>query len=267
LISLRKQIDESERFALRFQALLKAFLGLTAALPKAALPADTGLSSRCKEVLDRTMAALSGGPQIKLIDEAGRVALQQFEETCRTSRIAMEERDSALKEVVATVAGAVSHFKGQGERHQTCLSKLADGFDVLSNVQDATELRRRLLHDVSKLRESVEEMRRESEQSVLRYQSQISTLQQRLEKARKEAGADRLTGLGSRREAERRLQEIPKGRGSSCLLLYDIDDFRGINQRNGTVFGDKLLCALTHILRAKFPEEALSFAGGRANSW
>jgi diguanylate cyclase len=105
-------------------------------------------------------------------------------------------------------------------------------------------------------------MRRENEESVLRFQSQVSTFQQRLEMARKESALDRLTGLGSRREAERHWPEVPKSTGSLCLLLYDIEGFREINSRNGAPFGDKLLVALAHTLRAKFPEEGSLFRWG-----
>jgi hypothetical protein len=41
LISLRKQIEESEQIAVRFQALLKVLRALTAFLPNAALPANS----------------------------------------------------------------------------------------------------------------------------------------------------------------------------------------------------------------------------------
>ena len=46
------------------------------------------------------------------------------------------------------------------------------------------------------------------------------------------------------------------------MLLYDIQGFREINDRNGTAFGDKLLRALAHILQGKFPEEGTLFRWG-----
>jgi diguanylate cyclase (GGDEF)-like protein len=262
LISLRKQIEESEQLAVRFQALLKASRGLATALPPAALPANPELSSHCKKEVQRVTAPLSGEPPVKAIEEMGAVALGLLEAICRSNKTALEERDIALKEVVASVAAAVSHFKGHGERHQAKFSKIAENFEVLSHVEDAGELRRRLREDVSKLRESVEVMRRENDESVLRFQTQVTTFQNRLETARKESALDRLTGLGSRREAERRWQEIPKRAGSLCLLLYDIEGFREINNRNGSSFGDKLLVALAHTLHAKFPEEGSLFRWG-----
>jgi len=262
LISLRKQIDESELSVLRFRALLDALRGITTSLPHAALPANSELSSMCKKDLERATDSLSGESAINVIEEAGKVAVRSIEAICRSNKTALEERDTALKDVVATVAEAVNHFKGHGERHQATFSKLAESLEVTSHVEDAGELRRRLRQDVSNLRESVEVMRRESQESVLRFQTQVTTFQQRLETARKESSSDRLTGAGSRREAERRWQEIPKHGKSLCLLLYDIEGFREINSRNGSPFGDKLLLALAHTLRAKFPEQGSVFRWG-----
>ena len=262
MISLRKQMEESENSELRSRALLKAFLELINVLPKAALPANPEFSGQCKQNLEEATAALKGAPGVAEINEAGRVALQQTEEICRANKLALEERDSALKDVVATVAGAISGFRGHGERHKSNLNKLADGFEALARVEDVTELRRCLKEDVGKLRQSVEEMRRESEEATLRLETQVTAFQERAELARKESGIDRLTGLGSRREAERFLQKAPKREPPVCLLLFDIEGFREINNRYGTLFGDKLLQALAHRLRERFPGEGVLFRWG-----
>ena len=45
-------------------------------------------------------------------------------------------------------------------------------------------------------------------------------------------------------------------------LLFDIEGFEQINQAHGTLFGDKLLRALTHALRERFPGEGALFRWG-----
>ena len=262
LISIRRHIEESEYFAPRFEALLQAFLELTGALPKAVLPANPEFAGQCEAKLAEATAPLKETHPVKAIEDAGKAALQQFEDIRITNQAALEERDAALKEVIATVAEAVGSFKSHGEKHKSSFTKLADGFDALSQVEDVAELRRRLRDDVSKLRQSVEEMRRESEESAARLESQVSAFQQRVEMARKESGIDRLTGLGSRREAERRLQKASKREGSRCLLLFDIEAFGEINRVHGALFGDKVLQALAHMLRDRFPGEGVLFRWG-----
>jgi diguanylate cyclase (GGDEF)-like protein len=262
MISLRKQIQDSENAEALVRALAKAFLGLISAVPKAALPANAELAAKSRENLEKAVEPLKGEPRVPEIDAAGAAAVQQVDEICKSNKLAIEERDAALKEVVETVAWAIGSFKSHGERHKSNLTRLADGFETLSRVEDVSELRRRLREDVSALRETVEQMRQEAEESVRRLESQVMAFQERVEQARKETGVDRLTGLGSRREAERHLQRAGKREGSICIVLFDIEDFRLINQAHGTMFGDKLLRALTHALREWFPGEGVLFRWG-----
>jgi diguanylate cyclase (GGDEF)-like protein len=262
MISLRRQIENSENSEARGRALAKALVGLISAVPKAALPANAELAAQCRENLEKAADPLKGEPRVPEIENAGTVAVEQVDEICRSNKRAIEDRDAALKEVVETVAWAVGSIKGHGERHKSNLTRLADGFEALSRVEDVGELRRRLREDVTTLRETVEQMRRESEESVRRLETQVTAFQERVEQARKESGIDRLTGLGSRREAERNLQKAAKREGTACILLFDIEGFRQINQAHGTLFGDKLLRALTHTLRERFPGEGVLFRWG-----
>jgi diguanylate cyclase len=253
---------ESERFATRFQALLKAFLGVAAALPKTAVPASPETSKRYKESLDQVTAPLKDDPEVKAIDEAGKGAVERIEEISRANNAVLAEFDATMKDVASTVAAAIGAIKGHGERHNSSLAKLADGFESLARVEDVGELRRRLREDVGKLRQSVEVMRRESEESTRNFESRIAVFEQRLENARKGSDTDRLTNLGSRRVAERYLQQIPRRAGPVGIVLFDIEGFRLINERYGPPFGDSLLQSVSQILRHKFPEEGALFRWG-----
>jgi diguanylate cyclase len=262
MISIRKQIQEADHFAPRFEALCAAHLALTAALPKAALPANPELSAHCKLTLDQAAQAVKFDASAKDLDQAGKVALAQLDAICRSNAEAIEGRDAAIKEVVGTVADVINGFKGHGERHNENIEKIAVEFDSLSRLEDVNEIRRRLHDDVVKLRETVQEMRRQNEESVRYFESQITSFQQRLETARKESRFDRLTGLGSRRDAEQQLRLVSKRPPPVCVLLFDIEGFREINRVNGTPFGDKLLQALAHTLSDYFPEKDSLFRWG-----
>jgi diguanylate cyclase (GGDEF)-like protein len=262
MISIRKKMDESEQVLAALKALRKAFVQLVTTLPKAALPANPELSEQCKDNLGAVTSALSDTSGVREIEAAAQSGLQHIEQIFHSNRAALADRDQALKDVVDSVAQAVSGFKGRGARHESNLGQLADGFETLSRINDPDELRSRLRLQVGKLRTSAEEMRREMEQSVAEFETQVSSYQKRLESARKETGLDRLTGLGSRREAERHLRRIPKIDGPACLLVFDVEGFGAINTRLGTPFGDKLLRTLGHTLTTAFPDPDSVFRWG-----
>lgn len=251
MISLRREVHQSELSATRFAALLKAFKGVTAEVSKAALPASPELAQECKQTLALATGLLDNDAQSTLIEDAGKIAVHQIEQICQSNQTALEERDTAVKDVVTMVAKVIGSLKGNGETHKSNFAKLADELDVLSHVEDATELRRRLHKEVTNLRRSVEEMRRDNEASFRQSESQMSAFRERLERARKDSDTDRLTGLGSRLAASRYLRTIASRDRAICFQLFDIEAFTEINNRHGTLFGDQLLKALAHLLRTK----------------
>lgn len=256
MISIRKEINESQQLADCFSGLLKVFAEVAGAIPKTALPADPGLFAQCGQQVEQSAAALKGRLPMAAIESVGHLSLHQIDQICAANQAAFDERDAAIKDVVAMVAKAIGGLKCDGERQNSILASLADGFESLSHVDDVHELRRRLKDDVHALRKTVDDMRRDNEDAVRRFEADVSAFEQRLEVARKDSGTDRLTGLGGRRATEVQLQKLAASGRPICLLLFDIVGFRKINEEQGALFGDKLLQALTHLLRAKFGPDA-----------
>src|SRR5258706_14807961 len=93
VISLRREIDESELMATSFAALLKAFVRLTTAVPATALPANPQLAEQCKQNLAAVAASLRDLPRGRAIDEAGEIAAEEIEQICGANKGTIEERD------------------------------------------------------------------------------------------------------------------------------------------------------------------------------
>lgn len=71
---------------------------------------------------------------------------------------------------------------------------------------------------------------------------------------------DRLTGLPSRGllvgEVERMLREVAQTGGKACVLLLDLDEFQGVNDRLGYAAGDELLRQVARRLPGAAGDEA-----------
>lgn len=86
---------------------------------------------------------------------------------------------------------------------------------------------------------------RDLEQELRQSTAQITTLQERLDQARREAFTDALTGIGNRRCFDLALAEqcerAAMGEVELCLLLVDIDHFKRFNDTHGHRIGDQVL--------------------------
>lgn len=83
-------------------------------------------------------------------------------------------------------------------------------------------------------------------------------LRESLDRARRDADLDHLTGLPNRRFLEARLDAWSQqagGRDVACVAICDVDDFKAVNDRHGHPVGDRVLRVIARSLREGLPGE------------
>jgi diguanylate cyclase len=82
---------------------------------------------------------------------------------------------------------------------------------------------------------------------------EVAQLTESLQRARREAQLDPLTGLKNRRGFEQATQQLQAELGDlhgTALLMADIDHFKEINDQHGHLLGDKVLSAVARVLES-----------------
>jgi diguanylate cyclase (GGDEF)-like protein len=95
-------------------------------------------------------------------------------------------------------------------------------------------------------------MQSEETASVARLQGELRTFRRRLQEAEAMAATDPLTGLANRREAEKLMARKIKSGRAFCIMLFDLDGFKAVNDRYGHAAGDHLLQAFAKRLQGQF---------------
>lgn len=73
----------------------------------------------------------------------------------------------------------------------------------------------------------------------------------------REASTDPLTGLLNRATFERRVEACLNERKEGLLAVFDLDNFKQINDRHGHPAGDAVICRVGDLLRKGLPENSL----------
>ncbi|MGR8920603.1 MAG: GGDEF domain-containing protein [Gammaproteobacteria bacterium] len=194
----------------------------------------SGGSAGLRESIDRMTAA------DEPIDEQVTEQLyQQFIDPSDKGRVeaAHHTLRKILKSMHASLNEADSEVVRYGQSLHDCNEKLSD--DI--TVEDLRAVVDGLISSTHHMHESNEALHRHLEES----RQEADQLRAELERARVEAKSDVLTGLANRKGFEERVRALETGENfhgqSHCLLIGDIDHFKGINDSYGHIFGDKII--------------------------
>jgi len=149
-----------------------------------------------------------------------------------------------------------------GDRHSSQLRELAGELEAVAELDNLSLIRDRLAEDVDWLRTSADSMEHDETALAERLQKELRAVRGRLHEAECLAARDCLTGLANRREAERlMLRRIEAGR-PFCILLFDLDNFKQVNDGLGHRVGDQLLKAFSNRLASQFRSDDVTSRWG-----
>lgn len=135
------------------------------------------------------------------------------------------------------------------------------------------ELRRAINRSLSKAQEQFEQVIYQQEELTAAYsqlvahekqlQSQYNEIKTQQAQIRFLAEHDPLTSLLRRERFEEDLEKHLTSGGSGSVVLFDIDDFKKINDTQGHVYGDEILSFVAGVLKVVLPQgcQAYRFGG------
>jgi len=224
--------------------------------PRAAEDAWVGV---LQELLE--LSARSYGEVQSEIEEAGNF----LEELTRR----LQELDVHLRQVHA----GRDEMVGYGRRLSDQVSFQVDGLESsVRDAKDLNQLRQAVGERLSAITQTLEDFLKEEQQWYRRSESNEQGLRERLEQLERESSdlrlrmleahqlamRDAVTGLPNRTAYDERIaQEFARWKRFAeplALLIWDVDDFKSINDRFGHPAGDKALRIIAQSLRQRLRE-------------
>jgi diguanylate cyclase (GGDEF)-like protein len=230
------------------------------------------LASAYHEAGDPALAESLELHRRQLAEAAGHDTLAATAESClETARAAVakalkrqSEQHAELTRFVALVRDTVTVLGGDGHDPSRDISHAADRFHELLEIKDFGELRARLAAEVTGLRRLAEERQRQWRDATEKFMARVAVLETQLAGVREEASLDPLTKVGNRRSFENALNEhLLKSKRQFVVALFDVDNFKQINDTHGHVMGDRVLQGVALALKSSLrPGDVLARIGG-----
>jgi len=241
MISLKKNVDELERREGLFQAALNCYLSAINSIQSHTIELGAELVEEYRRRLRSLRRNVQNLPSAEVL-ETSRVALdKELAWFQKAATGLLEEKEKELQDIIFLLTEAARTLGARDARHASKLQEFTSELETVSRLDDLSEVRRRLAEQVIELKTCMGAFQRESDSSVSQLQQELKSIQERLDQAEQLATTDPLTGLLNRREGERRLHEMVRAGNPFCVLVFDLDRFKTINDRYGHVCGDQVL--------------------------
>ena len=152
--------------------------------------------------------------------------------------------EELFEEIQKLLRNVSEHDRGISEGRRR-LEELAES-DLGEDIRSVLE---RIMGEVRELKE----LNRKFINKLEEQRKEIERLREELKKVKEEANIDPLTGLRNRRSFERTLSEFFRDfrrfKYPFSLIMFDLDNFKDINDTYGHLAGDKVLREIGNILR------------------
>lgn len=195
------------------------------------------IGSNCYEQLTRMRARLEFEANVKTLNESRDTLHQVLEAFAVRASHYTQALTDELNRTLALVDQSEDARSTRNVRYVGQLVDLVDRMDRAVQSGDFSEL----VAQASELRSFAESIELDTRDAYGQLRDQVREFQQRLREAELLASRDALTGISNRREFDRQLDTRIQAKREFCVLLFDLDHLKKINDQSGHLCGDEIL--------------------------
>lgn len=175
----------------------------------------------------------------------------------------LKERTSEVKEIMTLMAKAAETVSERDQKYVGQFEQLTSRLKSIADLEDLKAIRQSLSQSAAEMKSRVDDMARDGRQAIAQLHEELRGYQTRLEEAERLAFRDNLTGLDNRHYVEQQLAFRVKRAQTFCLILFDLNNFKLVNDSWGHLAGDELLKQFAHELKSFFrPTDTVGRWGG-----
>ncbi len=198
------------------------------------------------------------------VDAASRKCIARCQDFFQKADSYRVNHESSYQEIIDVLRDAVRVLAGEVALDGVVTTS-ATRFKEMAETQDISQLKKKIVEEVQALERAVSEHRARREQTITSLTERTLSLEQRLTRTRErlsltlaESSLDPLTRVANRRYFDLQLATWmePQAREHPFVVaMFDIDDFKKINDAYGHQAGDRVLRGIARTLRTVTREE------------
>jgi diguanylate cyclase (GGDEF)-like protein len=195
------------------------------------------IASSLHEPLLALQSSLSFDPTPAALEQSRDTLHEILQSFCEKARLQNETLARDLTQTLSMVSRTEDTSAGRNVQY---VERLVDFVDRLESAIRSGDLPR-LAAQASELRDLAQSIELDSRDDFVRLRQKMIEIQRRLHEVELLATLDPLTGVANRRDLDRELGARIETRQEFCVLLFDLNGFKEINDKFGHLYGDQVL--------------------------
>jgi len=175
---------------------------------------------------------------------------QQLQDWGEKTAEYFQQRAGDVKEILIVLAQAAESVAERDQRYSNQFGEFTKRLQAMAKLEDLPQIRSAIVRGAKELKTCVDKMEQDGRESVAALRTQVSTYETKLEEAEQRACHDALTGLDNRHGVETKLQRHTDAKKPFCVVMVDLNGFKGVNDTYGHEAGDDLLKQFATELRS-----------------
>lgn len=179
-----------------------------------------------------------------------RACLPICESAVQDLQAQQTDRQAEIKRLLTMLRDTVKVLAGDGTAFSSDVQRATEDFSALLQIDDMQALKAGLSQSVGRLQHLVADRQKQWQDTVHGFAERIESLEQELVETTLEANHDALTGVANRRGFEhafrQQFQAVPR---QFVLAIFDLDNFKRVNDTQGHGAGDEVLAGVAKALK------------------
>ena len=243
MISLKQSIhtNRMQHMEKSLEAALDCYTGAIDAISRHAPPITDELVRELRACLAGIRQTLAGNAPAGALRDSLQTLTCAVRDFAGKGGAVLKKKEEDVREILCLVSNTAGAMSAHTDDHQERLRGFVTTLEGITRLNSLAAIRANLSTQVTQMVAYQEMVQKETRGHIDQLRKEVDEFRQRLSVAENLAATDPLTGLANRREGERQMQDRIRSGAPFCVLLFDLDHFKFINDRWGHHWGDHVL--------------------------